>query len=188
MNQPAKARRNWWKPAFFVVLIAFEIARESAVVSAAAGPVPNTFARIYSSDGFVTAEGTWKRIDGGGELVPSTVSIECRQQTGQCLEATTSIYDDHVFPPDLSYSRATFAEDSVSYVNDFPSCATYSVRIDLRMKKAFAVREKKANVSNPDCSRLEERIEMQLANGRDIKKDPLNGHFVPIFRLLSAIF
>lgn len=98
------------------------------------------------------------------------------------------MHDGYVYAPDITYSQATFERGSVSYKNDFPSCATYSVRIDLNMSKVFAVRQKKSDAKNPDCAHLENRIEMQLADGYDVVANPLEGHFVPIFQLLAAIF
>jgi hypothetical protein len=190
-TERSKHRRNWWKVGFFVALLAFEFTRELLVVTEAQGAIPNASAQVFSYDGFVKVEGSWKRIDGGGSLVPGTVVIECRRESGQCLEASTMIHDEYVYAPDLSYFNATFTPDSVSYVNDVPDCAKYSVRIDLEMKKAFAVRQKKAQATNPACAALENRIEMQIADGYEThtaEHDPFKGHFVPILSLLKAIF
>lgn len=95
-------RRNWWKVGFFVALLAFEFTRELLVLTEAQGATPNAMAHVFSYDGFVTVQGSWKRIDGGGSLVPGTVTIECRRETGQCVEASTMINDEFVHAPDQS--------------------------------------------------------------------------------------
>lgn len=184
-----KARRNWWKVAFFALLFVFELTREIAVISAAGVAQPNSQATMFQWEGFVRAEGSWKRIDGGGKLVPGTVTIECRPERKECTEASVRVMDDYVFAPELDHFAATFTADAVTYVNDVPDCAKYSVRLDLALKKVFAVRERKEAPANPNCALLEKgRIEMQLGDGYDSDTDPLQGHFVPLLRLLGAIF
>lgn len=190
-DQPSRPRRNWWKAGFFIALGCFELTRELLILNEAQGATPNTTAHVFSYDGYVNVEGSWKRIDGGGSLVPSTVTIECRRETGQCLEASVMIHDEYVYAPDLSYFKATFTPGTVSYINDLPGCAKYSVRIDLEMRKAFAVRQRKPNSTNKNCKLLENRIEMQIADGYDThmdQHDPLKGHFVPIIKLLKLFF
>lgn len=190
-DKSSRPRRNWWKAGFFVALISFEFTRELLVLTGAQGATPNSMAHVFSYDGYVNVEGSWKRIDGGGSLVPGTVTIECRRETGQCVEASVMIHDEYVCAPDLSHFNATFTPDTVSYINDIPDCAKYSVRIDLEMKKAFAVRQRKPNPTNENCKLLEDRIEMQIADGYDThmaEHDPLKGHFVPIIQLLKPLF
>src|SRR5690242_3194636 len=75
---------NGWKAAFFVALIAFEIAREWAVVATTAEPMLATLATVNDWNGFVTAEGRWTRIDGGERLTPNIVRIECARDSGEC--------------------------------------------------------------------------------------------------------
>lgn len=188
-TRTAKAGRNWWKIAFFVLLVAFEITREIAVVSGKPQARPNSNAMVsaYSDLGYVGAEGTWKRIDGGGKLVPGTTKIECWRERGQCIEAHTMIYENSVFAPDLSYFPAKFSSDAVSYENDAPACARYSVRIDLNLKKAFAIRDRKENPANENCAKLERRIEMQLADGYEYD-DKMGDSFLPIFSLFKLAF
>ena len=189
VGEKSKRHRNWWKIGFFVVLLAFEVTRELLVITLDPSAVPNANALVFSGDGYVKAEGSWKRIDGGGSLVPGTVAIECQRETGQCLEASTTIHDEYVYAPDLSYFNATFTPESVSYVNDVPDCARYSVRIDLEMNKVFAVRQKKQETTNPACAALENRIEMQIADGYETysSRDPLKGHFVPLLQLVKVV-
>ena len=187
MNINAESKINWWKPAFFVALIAFEFTREIAVISGAAPAQPISSTMIFAVDGFVQAQGTWRRIDGGEKLVPGTVTIQCEQETGQCIEATTMINERYVFAPDVSKFQATFTPGSVSYDNTNASCADYSVRIDLQLKKAFAVRSRKGNGKGTACSKLEPRIEMQLTDGNRIGVDPTHDHFVPLLSILRAV-
>lgn len=128
-------RRRWngWKIAFFVVLILFELAREVAVLEGAQGAVPNGTAIVFSYEGSATAKGRWSRIDGGGRLMPAVVTIDCRKELGRCVEASTMISDKYVYAPELDWFDATFGDDAISYENDIPNCARYSVRIDLKL-------------------------------------------------------
>lgn len=182
-----KPRRNWWKAAFFVVLIAFELTRELAVLAGAEGARPNTHAHLFSYGGYVSAQGSWKRIDGGGALVPGTVTIECQRETGRCLEASVMVSEQYVYAPEIDWFDARFSPDAVSYENDLPDCARYSVRLDLKMQKVFAVRDRKENPSNPNCANLERRIEMQLGDGFESSRTALDGHFVPIIGAIAYL-
>lgn len=179
-----KPRRNWWKISFFIALLAFELTREFAVLASAQGAQPNTAAHLFSYDGYTRAQGSWKRIDGGGALTPGTVTIECQRETGRCLEASVMVSGKYVYAPEFNWFDARFSPDSVSYENDIPDCAHYSVRLDLKMKKVFAVRDRKENPANLNCANLEPRIEMQLGNGYESRGDMTDGHFVPIIKAI----
>lgn len=182
-----KPRRNWWKLAFFVSLAAFEIAREIAVLASVERAQPNTYAHLFSNGGYIRAQGSWKRIDGGDPLVPGTVTIECQQDTGRCLEASVMVSEKYVYAPEIDWFDAQFSRDAVTYENDIPDCARYSVRLDLKMQKVFAVRDRKENPSNPNCAKLERRIESQLGDGFEPNKNNIEGHFLPIIAIVSAI-
>lgn len=188
-NRPLDAKRNWngWKIAFFVMLLLFEFAREWAVLADAGGAVPNGTARVFSYGSFTTAQGRWARIDGGGKLMPAVVTIDCQQELERCIEASTTINDEYVYSPEIDWFEAKFSDDAVTYENDVPDCARYSVRIDLKLKKTFAVRERKSNPANPNCAKLEPRIEMQLGDPYEPDADPTKGHFVPLVSILRAV-
>lgn len=183
----AKPRRNWWKIAFFIALLAFELTREIAVLESAQGARPNTNAHLFSYGGYVRAQGSWKRIDGGGALVPGTVTIECHRETGRCLEASVMVSEQYVYAPEIDWFDARFSPVAISYENDRPDCARYSVRLDLKMQKVFAVRDRKENPTNPNCANLERRIEMQLGDGFEPSRTALDGHFVPIIRAIAYL-
>jgi hypothetical protein len=182
-----RPRRNWWIAAFLVALLAFEVAREIAVLESVDTAKPGTSFILYRNNYGVRAQGSWKRIDGGGSLVPGATTIDCDRQSGRCLEANVSMNEKYVYAPNLEWFTARFASDAVSYENDSPICARYSVRLDLKLQKVFAVRERKENPSNPDCAGLERRIEMQLADGYEVNTNTFEGHFVPIFSVLAAL-
>ena len=186
-STPPQARRNWWKLAFFIMLFVFESIREVAVLGFAQGAIPNSKATLFNLDGYAHAKGTWRRIDGGEPLGQTAVSIECRRETGQCLEALTRMDEQYVYAPQLDWFDAEFSSQSISYENDRPDCARYSVRLDLRMSKVFAVRDRKENPSNPNCSMMERRIEMQLSDGYEPNCDAVKGHFLPILRIINAL-
>ncbi|MFX4087500.1 hypothetical protein ACKU27_20640 [Sphingobium yanoikuyae] len=179
--------RNWWKIGFFVALFAFEVTREIAVLEASAEIQPNTMYHLYNSSELVSAEGSWKRIDGGGKLIGSSVKIECWSEKGICLEAYANARDGFVYAPNIDWFDANFTREAVTYENTVPECASYSVRIDLKMKKVFAVRDKKPDAKGELCGPLEQRVEMQLADGYESKTEPLKGHFVPVLSVLATI-
>lgn len=173
-----------------MAIFAFELAREIAVIEGAAGAKPNVQNLVgsFGPEGsrFITATGRWERNDGGDKLVPTTVTIQCREELGQCIEATTTIIDQSVFAPDVSFYPAKFGDGTVTYTNDDPSCARYSVRIDVKLKLAVALRERK--VATGDCARLEPSLRSQLV-GTDYgeSKKMLDGHFLPIMKLIAAM-
>lgn len=187
MNLERKPAYNWWKPAFFIAAFAFELAREIAVISSSTPAEPISQSMVFAIDGYVQAEGSWKRIDDGEELVPNTVSIQCERTTGKCIEASTTLSERYVFAPEISQFEAKFTPEAINYENKNATCADYSVRIDLKMKKAFSVRTRKENPQNSACSKLEPRIEMQLTDGYKIRRDTMEGHFVPILSILKAV-
>lgn len=180
-------RLNWWKIGFFVALVAFEAAREAAVISIANDATPNGSASVFRHDGYVAASGTWKRIDGGSKLSPVVVALDCREETGNCIEATTGMSERYVYPPDITVHGATFTADAVTFVNEVPDCARYTVRIDTEMKKAFAVRQRKENPTNLRCKDIEDRIEMQLADGFEFDPAKYDDHFLPLVRVVKAL-
>jgi hypothetical protein len=143
--------------------------------------------RLREAVSVFRADGAWKRIDGGEKLVAGTVTIECRQETGKCVEASTMISDGFVYAPELVWFDAEFAPDAVSYVNDVPNCVRYAVRLDLKMEKVIAVRDKKPSPTDARCSNMEQRIEMQLGDGYEPGKPALDGHIVPLFSLIAAM-
>ena len=136
---------------------------------------------------FTTAQGRWTRIDGGDPMAPGAVTIDCRSDLGRCDEVNVSVNDGWVTRPMLDSYPATFTTDQISYSNDDPICARYSVRIDLKLKKVFAVRERKAD-RTPTCASLEDRIEMTLGNGYQHDPNYYDKHFLPVIWIISRIF
>lgn len=186
--RPRKVGVNWWKLAFFVTLILFEIAREWAVAASSATPIPNSMLMVNGSDSYASAQGSWKRADGGSKMVPGTVAIECRRNPDICIEASTMIYGDSVFAPEVDFFPATFAPGIVTYENDIPSCAKYSVTIDLKQEAVNALRVRKPNPDNANCVKLEPRVSMRLDNGYEgYDRDRFDDHFLPIFKFIDAV-
>jgi hypothetical protein len=189
----AEPGRNWWKIAFFVLLVVFEFTREFAVLAADTKASPNSFATIFATDQWAKAQGRWRRIDNGDALVPGAVAIDCDRARATCIEASYAIFaDTSVMGPDIAVYDATWAPDAIIYENDFPVCARYVTRIDLKLKKAFQVRDKKDTPDSrkePHCKNVEQRIEMQLGDGYDSRDSEFNArkHFVPFTQLLMAI-
>lgn len=183
-----RKRLNWWMIAFFVSLLALEIAREMLVVGGQMPAKPNASAIVSSIRGYTTAQGSWARADGGSRLVPSTTSIRCFEQEGTCTEATVQMFDGLVQAPDISVLPAVFSPSAITYENDSAGCATYTVKIDLDLDKAFAVRRLKDKPDGLNCDKFEKRIEMQLSNGYDTYKDDRDKLFLPVFTALDWIF
>ena len=161
--------------------------REIAVLAGSQVATPSATADVIKVAEFVSARGSWKRVDGGERLQSTAVTIECFESSGQCIEAWTSISETYVSAPNIDKFQATFSNDAVSYENDMPTCARYSVRIDLKLQKVFAVRERKRGNVDPNCSKLEDRVEMTLADGFDPDRNPLESHFVPIIELMGFV-
>ena len=184
-DTPKKRRVNGWKVGFFVALFAFEVTREFAVLVSNEKPRLSAQAIVYEFKGWVTAQGRWVRIDGGVELLPVAVTIKCRPERGECIEATVNVNDMRVGVPEMTTYPAQFSPDAVVYNNTFPVCAHYRTRIDLRLKKVLSVRERTGDKSKL-CEGTEERIEMQLADGWKPER-PLEGHFLPVLQAVSAV-
>ncbi|WP_448661730.1 hypothetical protein ACG3SL_13760 [Sphingomonas sp. CJ20] len=180
-------RWNWWKVGFFVMLVLFEFAREIAVLGVATKAQPNVAASVTSFQGYTVAKGRWTRVDGGGALMPATVTIQCVRERSECVEAAVRVLGTYVSAPDVNIYPATFTKDSISYESAHHLCVTYSTRIDLKLQKVFAVRDKKANATEPLCRPTEARVEMQLGNGFDADREPLKSHFVPLISAFAAI-
>lgn len=185
--QAVKRRFNWWKLAFFVLLIVFEITREIAVLEAAEGAQPNTRFTMSSFGNRVTAEGSWRRTDGKGKLAPTATTILCDKALNQCIEATTNIIDEHVFSPDVTHFDAQFGPDVITYTNSYPQCAKYTVRLDLKMEQVLATRQR-TNTAG-DCAMLEPLIRMRLGGWKEEGEFGLEigDHFVPIISMISAL-
>lgn len=190
VSVPTKTRKpiNWWKVGFFVMLLAFEVVREWAVLgNVEERPVHNVDFSLISVDGLTTAQGIWKRIDGGGKMMPASIRIECWQDRALCLEISANTYGKYVPAPEVDYFDAKFSPDAVTYENDNPTCAKYSVRMDLKLNKVFAVRQRKENPSNPTCAQFEPRIEMVLSSYAFEYENPTKGHFVPLLSLVMYL-
>lgn len=179
------ARRNWWKVGFFTMLVLFECAREIAVLESDASPRVATSAYVGSIQGYTSAKGRWVRIDGGSQLVPGATSITCYRDKGFCIEATATMFDGYVNEPSVDTIRATFSPDAVTYENDNPQCARYNVRIDLNLKKVFAVRHRKPNPPSGLCQNMERRIEMTLGDGYQEADSHIGEHFLPIIQAVA---
>lgn len=189
MAQGAETNRfNWWKWAFFATLLAFEIARELAVLAADQSASITALKNITHINGYVSASGRWWRVDGHGALVPGTVTIECRPETAECVEASVMVMNG-VMPPTMDVFKAKWHETSVSYVNENPDCARYSVRIDWKEDRATATRVRKENPANPNCKMLEPKLDMELGDGYNSNEntDESAKHFVPIIQAMTAL-
>jgi hypothetical protein len=181
-------RRNWWKIGFFLMCVIFEFTREIAVMTVNSEPKIAISAYVESNGTHVNATGRWMRIDGGGRMVPGATSIICDQSEGQCIEVAASIFNGYLNEPNVDIFDATFGQNAVTYENNDPRCVRYNVRIDLKLKKVFAVRERKPNVDNEICKNSESRIEMTLGDGYQREENQLNDHFVPLLRLIAWVF
>lgn len=180
-------RRNWWKIGFFVLLIAFEFTREWAVLASSDRAKIAVSANVFSAGGYTTATGQWMRTDGGERLVPASILIECDEDRGECMEVSTFMLTGSMGTPVIDRFPAQFSPDMVSYENDAPKCARYTVRIDLKLEKVIALRQVKDGPLDKNCDFLEKRVEMTLGSSYDNLEDPLEGHFVPLFAVLAGL-
>lgn len=178
VDTTAAKPRNWWKIGFFLALIAFELARETAVLEEAELPRLGVLANVYTSGGWTVAEGKWERLDGGDRLIPVSIRIQCAEALGECTQAAVTVYKNVVDSPTIKTFKANFSPDLITY-QDAGVCATSITRIDLKLKRVFSVREMTKN-PNAECAGLERRIESQLADGWRDSDFSTAGHFVPL--------
>lgn len=180
---------NWWKIGFFVALIAFEAAREIAVIESDAPPNFAIGAPIsYRSPdgGLVSAQGRWHRTDEGEPLEPAVLSIDCWRERGSCVMATTSSNDGYISIPDIRQRNATFTETGAEFTDDWPVCNKLFVRIDAVHNLTTAVRTAKPS-KDPMCKESDREIPMRL-DGFDTEEHERwrKKHFVPLISLLSG--
>lgn len=186
-------RWNWWKIGFFVLLVLSEGAREIIVLEAHAPAEVSTMASVMSFADRTIARGRWNRLDDGDALMPSSVLIDCRREEARCYEVSYSVNGNYAGSPDLSIYPARWGDDQISYENADPVCVRYSVRIDLKLEKVLAVRERKAKpdpamAGMMDCSKIEPRMEITLTNGYLPLPNVGKGHFLPMFSLFMLVF
>lgn len=184
-------RTNWWKFAFFTLLLIFEVTRELYVLELNSQARPNGWLQVSDYGDRIVAEGSWKRTDNEDDpLLPQTVSIQCMRERQECWEISTLMNQRYVYSPGISLFPATFESDGVTYENADPRCATYTVRIDTRLEKVIAVRQRKESPVAAGCEKLEQRIEMTLVGGAQQQafKDPFKDHFLPVLQILVGIF
>ncbi|MBM6577134.1 hypothetical protein KCP91_12195 [Microvirga sp. SRT01] len=180
-------RRNWWKIGFFVMLLLAEFAREWAVIASNETARIAVSASMVSVGDYTVASGRWQRTDGGGSLTPSATQIECFESEGRCRESNVTVIDNGVGAPDTSTYQATFSPEAINYENNDPVCARYSVRMDRKLEKVFALRQRKPDTKDQACNQLENRIEMALSDGWTNDDNTFDSHFVPVMRGLIAI-
>lgn len=194
---PNVRRINWWKLGFFIALLAFEIARETAVVAIAnseALPKPAVRKLVSQAENDIYAEGSWRRTDGGDPIFPNIVTITCSRERSTCRVSEVVITDDRVSPPTITTVPAQFDGGSVRYEMR-GGCVHYFVNIDSAIGSATSIRTLLPNDEQTpiiDCDFAEERIEMELADGYDRSEgsnDGLpEGFFLPLMRLTRWLF
>lgn len=192
MTDEAQVRpnRNYWKIAFWVVLLAFEFTREVAVVASDTPARANVSFNIMQFGDFATASGQWQRIDRGEKLLDSAVKIECRKSVGECIEVSVNGIGDDYFEPYIDRFTAKFDDSGVSYENNSPNCVQYSVRLDFKLKSVLATRQKKTGNIEARCANLEPTIKMQLGDSNDSRpfERPDKKHFIPLISLIMWFF
>ena len=132
-TEPGKSwlqRRNWWKIGFFVMLLAFEFARENAVLEGSTPPTIVGNATVTYNEPYISAQGRWTRLDKDEDLVPSSVYIECNEYSKECIQASVTVWDDAVGTPQVRRFPARFAGDSVSYQDETPACENGGAKLD----------------------------------------------------------
>lgn len=195
------SQRNWWKIGFFVLLFALEVAREIIVLGNDASNVeaqPLIAEIVFSMGGDTRVTGTWTRTDGGDPLVTTGVAIRCIEKNGICIEAAYKTNGLNVYAPDITIYDAEFGANHITFRDASSACMNYLTRIDLATKKVTRIRERRlleddASALSPEikqlCDTSDDRIEMVLSDtdNRRSPKDPLEGHFLPIFSAVSWV-
>lgn len=186
-------KRNWWKIGFFLLLIAFEIAREAAVLASEDRPKLLVSKAVLGSGDYITAQGRWRRTDGGDPLTPSLTRIDCDRAQGTCRVIEVIIHDDYVWPPDVDEFEAQFVADGARYSWE-AGCVRYDVRLDTSTSQATSVRSilppSEQNSASGCQSVLDDRIEMVLSDGTSSELGDFKlprDQFLPIARFVSWI-
>ena len=165
--------------AFLVLLIAFEVAREFAVVAAATPPKPGVVAAVTQRGENIEATGRWNRLGKGKQEVPTAVTIVCSSSKGTCIEATTNFYDFNnkmVGPPLVEEFPATFSDNQITYLDDTASCYEATVSIDLELERVTSHREATPNNIYCQGSLLDPPSDESLTDGNVPVNDLLDGH------------
>lgn len=192
----AKGTHNWWMIGFFIVLFVAEFERELLVI-ASNDAEPLVSKSIYSFGDLAVAEGQWVRADGGDTLTPNAVHFQCRRSEGACYAASYRTHEDRVYRPELDRFDAEFGTDSITMASR-GDCVTTVTRIDLATQEAVQTRIKsdgwrESFANTPEllksCQALEDRIVSRLSGWDDpaLKRDPLEGHFVPLLKAVAAL-
>ena len=181
-------RRNWWKIGFFVALFAFECAREIAVIEGASGAQPNVRFALDRYERYTNATGVWKRTDGGGNMSPAIIQIDCYESRGSCVVADVQMTQRDVFPPNISTVDAQFAPDSINFTVE-SGCTNLTYRLDFKLNKVNAIREAKPVTNNNDalCNNIQERIDLTLVDSPK-SYEVTKGNFLPIFSFVKLLF
>ncbi len=182
---------NWWKWGCILSLLAFEGAREIIVMQDKRARFHPT-SQIFTLEGYTVAKGQWLRTDGGEALAPQLVKFQCDESRKECIGAGAMDFDGTVMHPEIDIFTATFSDGIISFTDDAPVCVFTHYRIDTKLEKAFAVREKRKNPEKPllgSCDNMENRVEMTLGSSLDLpERSPTEGHFVPIASVLFWMF
>jgi hypothetical protein len=183
-------RRNWWKIAFFILLVVFEFTREFAVLGADTALMPKiaVMASVFRHGQFSYVSGRWVRIDGGEAFYPTTVTIQCDEDKKECVQATISMINGYITSPDINIYRANFTANTISYQDDGPLCVRYTVKIDFELQKVFSTRERKDGPDKETCQGRERRVELTLGGGYQPTAKPFGDHWVPLVDATFSLF
>lgn len=189
---------NLWLIAFVIALIAFEGARETAVIAMADAEAPPRIAvrkMIIATDDEIYAEGRWRRTDGGDPIYPSVTTVDCYREGGFCRVAEVVVPGDRVSPPIVTNYPARFDGGRVQYEMG-AGCVRYAVTIDAAAQVGLSIRTKlppEEQTPVIDCDYAEDRIEMSLEDGYGAAFNDgfdaglPDGRFLPIARLARWI-
>jgi len=188
--ESVKKSRNWWKLAFFAALVAFEFAREEAVVEANEPTNGNLF-DFQSNEDSVFVQGQWFRSDSGSPLVPNSTAIQCNRETMLCIEASASVFGNSprsAYTSISTYAIADFTDTSLDYVDESPICVVQRVHFDLVQKRVTATTEKK-ETTEKFCTNIEGHMARELSDvlrWHQNDGDWMHGHFLPLLRLIRG--
>lgn len=179
---------NWWRGAFILALVAFEFAREEAVVQANEPTTGNLFS-LQSSGELVSAEGEWFRSDAGSPLVRNSTVIQCNRSTNTCTEGSAALSTSptrSAFESVDEYTNVQFSADAVDYMDDSSVCMIHRVHIDIAQQRVTSTSTRKESTV-PFCAKLEANVASELSDSirhRENAGEWMSGHFLPLLRLI----
>ena len=122
---------------------------------------------VINNGGFyVMANGTWV-IEGDKQAFPlQTTQIRCEKEPLRCISGTAMVMSGDQLTVDVTvHEVASWNKSHIVFVDDAPECVKYIYTIDLATKSTNAVRQRRPDSANPNCSSYDKELRLSLRSG-----------------------